>query len=165
MFTVEKAAARNAVSKTLAVECSLEQAFAVFTDRMGAWWPASHHIGSTPFRDIVIEHRKGGRWYEINEHDQQCQWGHVLAWEPPHRVVVSWHLGPDWAFDADLERASEVEVRFVSESTELTRVELTHRCLDRHGANYGKLRDDVDGPGGWTAVLREYKRFAEERAQ
>ncbi len=162
---VEKVAASNAVSKTLTVECGLEQAFAVFADRMGSWWPATHHIGSTPFRDIVIEHRTGGRWYEINERDEQCQWGNVLAWEPPHRVVVSWHLGPDWNYDPDLARASEVEVAFFPETAESTRVELTHRCLDRHGVNYGKLRDGVDGPGGWATVLAGYKRLAEERAQ
>ncbi len=165
LLNAERAAAPTAVSKILVVDCSLEKAFAVFTDRMGAWWPASHHIGSTPFHDILIEHRTGGRWYEISGSGEQCQWGYVLAWDPPHRLVISWHLGPDWTFDPEIQRASEVEVKFSSEAAGSTRVEFTHRHLDRHGVNHGKLRAEIDSPGGWTAVLAAFAQLVEERAQ
>lgn len=152
----------NAVSKRVTIHCGLEKAFTVFTDRMGAWWPATHHIGATPFRDIAMEHRTGGRWYEVNDHGEECQWGTVLLWEPPLRVVVSWHLGPDWQYDPAMERASEVEVTFRPETPDITHIELVHRCLERHGADYGKLRDEVDQPGGWSAVLESFKQKAEE---
>lgn len=154
----------TAVKKTLTVACAQQAAFSIFTSSMGNWWPATHHIGSTPFRDIVVEPKTGGRWYEIDEQNEQCQWGHVLAWEPPFRLLLSWHLGPDWKYNPDLSSASEVEVRFVPESSSTTRIELTHRSLERHGAGFEKLRDDIDSPGGWTSLLAEYRKFIEERA-
>jgi uncharacterized protein YndB with AHSA1/START domain len=83
-----------AVKRTLHVEVPVEKAFQVFTEKMGSWWPATHHVGGTPFKEIVMEKRVGGRWYEVNIEGVEGDWGHVLAWEPPKRVALSWHLQP-----------------------------------------------------------------------
>ena len=96
------------VRKTIHVEVPIEKAFQVFTERMGKWWPASHHVGGKPFKDILIDPKTGGRWYEINADGAECIWGSVVAWEPPKKVVLSWHLQPDWSFNADMAKASEV---------------------------------------------------------
>ena len=144
------------VRKTLRVEVPAERAFQVFTERMGMWWPPSHHVGVTPFRDILIDKEQGGRWYEINVAGAECVWGTVLADEPPKKVVLSWHLQPDWSFSADLAKASEVALEFIAEGPETTRVEFEHRHLDRHGLGWEKMREQVGADGGWPMILKLY---------
>ncbi len=153
--------AQNAVVKrTLHVEVPIEKAFQVFTERMGQWWPAAHHVGKTPFKDILIDKKKGGRWYEVNVEGAECIWGTVLAYEPPKKVMLSWHLQPDWSFNADLAKASEVLLEFVAEGAEKTRVEFEHRHLERHGAGWETMREQVGGDGGWPMILAEYVKAA-----
>jgi uncharacterized protein YndB with AHSA1/START domain len=90
------------VRKSVRVGVPAARAFSVFVEQMETWWPPAHHIGDEPFQAIFVEPRTGGRWYERDAKGSECQWGHVLAWDPPHRVTLSWHLGPDWKFDPDL---------------------------------------------------------------
>lgn len=154
----------SSVRKTLNVSVPIERAFAVFTEKMGAWWPATHHIAKQPFIEIEMERRSGGRWFERAADGSECDWGRVLAWEPPNRVVFAWHLQGDFKFDPNPEKASEVEVRFFAEDAGKTRVELEHRNLERHGANWEQVRKAVDSPGGWTAVLENFtKAFNQEK--
>ena len=80
----------------------------------------------------------------------------MLAYEPPNRVVFSWDISPNWQLETDLERASEVEVRFVAESSERTRVELEHRHLDRHGVDWAGLRDGIGNDQGWPLYLQRF---------
>jgi hypothetical protein len=157
------------VRKSVRVEASVERAFSVFVEQMESWWPATHHIGDTPFQTIIVEPRVGGRWYERNVAGKDGEWGTVLAWDPPHGVRFSWHVGPghdspDWKFDGDMSRASEVEIRFSSEGPRSTLVELEHSKLERHGEGYEQLRALFEGPGAWTAILAEFaKRIDSEK--
>ena len=153
-------AAMAAYKRTMLVNVPIERAFKVFTEKMGAWWPASHHVGGTPFKDILMDRRTGGRWYEINAEGQECIWGSVLAWEPPNRVVLSWHLQPDWSVNMDMARSSEVSMEFVSEGPEKTRLEFEHRHLERHGAGWEKMRAEVGSDGGWPMILELYLKAA-----
>jgi uncharacterized protein YndB with AHSA1/START domain len=148
----------STVRKTLSVNVPIEWAFAVFTEKMAAWWPATHHIGKQPFTEIELEQRRGGRWFERAAAGSECDWGRVVAWEPPNRVAFSWHLQSDWKFDPDPQKASEVEIRFFAEGTGKTRVELEHRNLERHGAAWEQVRTGVDSPGGWTAILENFAK-------
>jgi len=155
----------TAVRKAVRVNAPVERAFRVFVEHMESWWPATHHIGKTPFKAIFVEPRVGGKWYEINAEDQRCEWGTVLKWDPPHVVSFSWHLGPghdkpDWDFDPDMSRASEVEIRFTPEAPRTTLVELTHSKLERHGEGYEQLRALFDGPGAWGDILKLYAERA-----
>lgn len=145
-----------AVRRTLHINVPIEHAFRVFTEKMGSWWPASHHVGGTPFKDILIDPLVGGRWYEINVNGEECVWGSVLAWEPPKKVVLSWHLQPDWSSSPDMAKASEVALEFVEEGPEKTRVEFEHRHLERHGAGWEKMREEVGSEGGWPMILNQY---------
>lgn len=148
------------IKRTIHVNVPIEKAFQVFTEKMGAWWPATHHIGGTPFKDILIDPRKGGRWYEINIEGAECIWGTVLEWEPPKKVVLSWHVQPDWTANADMGRASEVALEFIAEGPEITKVEFEHRHLEKHGEGWEKMREAVDSPGGWTSVLACFEAAA-----
>jgi uncharacterized protein YndB with AHSA1/START domain len=160
--TVEAAVVR----KSVRVAASVERAFSVFVEQMETWWPATHHIGSTPFEAIFVEPRVGGRWYERNAKGEMCDWGTVLKWEPPHLVTFSWHVGPghdspDWKMDPDIAKASEVEIRFMADGLG-TLVELEHSKLERHGEGYEQLRAIFDGPGAWEGILAEFaKKVAE----
>jgi uncharacterized protein YndB with AHSA1/START domain len=80
----------------------------------------------------------------------------VLVYEPPDRLVISWDLNPRWQLETDPERTSEVEVRFIAETAERTRVELEHRNLERHGEGWEAVRDGVDSGGGWPLYLDRY---------
>ena len=81
------------VRKSVRVHAPIERAFSVFVEHMETWWPATHHIGDTPFETIFVEPRVGGRWYERDVNGKLCEWGKVLAWDPPYRVTFSWHVG------------------------------------------------------------------------
>ena len=128
--------------KTVRVQVPVKRAFSVFAEQMETWWPAAHHIRAQPFQAIFVEPRVGGRWYERDAHGNVCDWGQVLAWAPPHRVAFSWRLGPDFKFNPDLAKASEVEIRFTAEG-------------------YEQLRAIMDGPGAWEATLSAFATAAD----
>jgi uncharacterized protein YndB with AHSA1/START domain len=106
--------------------------------------------------ETVFEPHVGGRIYDRGVDGSECQWARVLAFEPPHRVVFSWDISPRWQLESDVERTSEVEVRFVAESADRTRVELEHRNLDRHGEGWEDARDAVGSDGGWPLYLQRF---------
>lgn len=95
-MTPEAVSTAAVVKRTIHVNVPIDRAFRVFTEKMGDWWPASHHIAKTPFVEVVVESRAGGRWFERDERGNECDWGRVLHWEPPKQLLVSWHLQPDW---------------------------------------------------------------------
>jgi uncharacterized protein YndB with AHSA1/START domain len=146
------------VKRTLHVNAPIEHAFRVLAQRMGTWWPASHHIGKAPFTEVVVEPRAGGRWFERDAEGAECDWGRVLVWMPPKQLVMAWHLQTDWKYSPDAARASEVSFEFIAEGPEKTRVEFEHRHFERHGEGWEKMREAVDAPGGWTGVLAEYEK-------
>lgn len=104
-------------------------------------------------RKAIVEGRAGGRCYAEQTDGTECDWGSVLVWEPPHRLVIAWQIDGRWQYDPDLARASEVEVRFTREADGSTRVDLEHRHLDRHGADGAAIRTAVDSDGGWGSLL------------
>lgn len=156
-----KAAEAAVVRKSVRVQAPIERAFSVFVEQMEAWWPARHHIGTNPFEAIFVEPRVGGRWYERDSAGNECDWGQVRAWDPPRLVTFSWHLGPDWKFNPDLAKSSDVAIRFTSEGDSATLVELEHSGIERHGEGYEQLRDMLDGPGAWVDTLAAFARVAQ----
>jgi uncharacterized protein YndB with AHSA1/START domain len=147
------------VRKTLTLQCAPAKAFRVFTERFDSWWPRSHHIGKAEMAKAVIEPRAGGRWYEIGDDGSQCDWGEVLAWEPPARLVLAWRLNPRWEYDPDL--LTEVEVRFADLGEGRTRVDFEHRGFEAMGADGATARASDDSPNGWGALLAEFQKLAE----
>ncbi len=145
------------VRRSVTVKAGRDHAFKVFTGGFGRWWPKGHHIGKAAMTSGVIEPRAGGRWYEIGEDGSQCDWGKVLVWEPPARLVLAWQLTAQWQYDPGF--VTEVEVRFTPEG-ESTRVELEHRLLERFGADAEKVRISIDSPKGWPDILRQYSEAA-----
>lgn len=145
------------VCKTIYVAASPDQAFDVFTNGIGRWWPKSHKIGGADLDRPIIEPRAGGRWYQLAVDGTECEVGKVLAWDPPHRLLLAWQLRHDWSFDRDL--VTEVEVTFVPEG-DGTRVNLEHRNLERLGDTAEALRQQIDSPNGWGLLLQLYSEIA-----
>jgi uncharacterized protein YndB with AHSA1/START domain len=153
----------NSVRKALLVHAPPAVAWRVFTEKIGTWWPlAVYKIGKVNAVDAVIEPHVGGRWYERGEDGSSCDWGSVLVWEPPARLVLSWDITADWQYDPALK--TEVEVRFVAEGR-ATRVELEHRRLDRFGTRRDEMRRIFETEGDWGRLLALFARIAEESAK
>ena len=144
------------VRKQLTVEAPIDRVYRVFTENMTAWWPSTHHIGKAPMKDCVIEPRVGGRWYEIGDDGSQCDWGKVLAWDPPRRLVLAWQLDADFKYDPTFE--TEVEVAFTPLGPQRTRVDFEHRNLERFGEAAERIRTSVTG--GWGQILDAFARAA-----
>jgi len=152
--TIRSGDRANSLRKVVSVQAPPTVAWRVFTERMGTWWPlATHKIGKATAVDAVIEPHVGGRWYERGEDGSTCDWGRVLSWEPPSRLVLSWDISADWQHDPNL--GTEVEVRFIAEGNG-TRVELEHRHLDRYGARRDEMRGIFDSEGGWSGLLASF---------
>jgi uncharacterized protein YndB with AHSA1/START domain len=106
-------AAETSVRTTIVVAAPIERAFSVFTDGMGSWWNPEHHLLDADLAEMVFEPREGGHVYDRGVDGSECRWARVLAYEPPSRVVISWDINSQWQLETDLEKTSEVEVRFV----------------------------------------------------
>jgi uncharacterized protein YndB with AHSA1/START domain len=146
-----------AIQGTVTVNAPIERAFRIFTESFTTWWPADYHIGEADMAEAIIEPREGGRWYERGVDGSECDWGHVLAWQPPHRLVVTWQINGQWQYDPDPEHASEIEVRFTPEGSDQTTVELEHRLIHRLVGGEA-IRDSISGGGGWSAVLAQFAK-------
>lgn len=150
----------NTLRKAARVEASRTSAWRVFTEEMRTWWPLeTHKIGRAKAIDAIIEPRVGGRWYERGEDGSTCDWGSVLAWEPPMRLVLSWDITADWQYDRNLK--TEVELHFIPDGRDATRVELEHRLLDRYGVRRDQMYRlfGAEG-GGWDKLLQMFAGVA-----
>jgi uncharacterized protein YndB with AHSA1/START domain len=141
------------VRSTITVATSQQRAFEVFTTQFGTWWPKEYSIGEADMADFIVEPKAGGRWYEVGVDGKECDSGRVLAFEPPDRLTLAWHLDGNFQYDPDPAHASEVEVRFIAEGETQTRVELEHRGFERHGDSADAVHGIVDSPGGWIYCL------------
>jgi uncharacterized protein YndB with AHSA1/START domain len=157
-------AAATTIRHEIVVQAPIARAFSVFTDDMGSFKPPEHNMLSVDIAETVFEPREGGRVYDRGVDGSECHWARVLAYEPPDRVVISWDISPHWQIEPDLEKTSEVEVRFTSETSGRTRVELEHRNLDRHGDGWEGLREGVRGDQGWPLYLERFAACSPSRA-
>ena len=143
----------TSVRKSVLVNAPIAHAFKVFTEHFNTWWPRTHHIGKAEPYTAILEPRVGGRWFERGADGSECDWGRVLEFSPPSRVVISWAIQPDYIVEPDASKASRIEVTFRDEGNGKTRVELVHSQLDRHGPGWERLRDSVGSQGGWPAIM------------
>jgi Activator of Hsp90 ATPase homolog 1-like protein len=140
------------VRKSLIVKAAPQRAFTVFTGRMGTWWPRSHTIATAARADVVMEPRPGGRWYERGEDGSETEWGKVLQWDPPARVLLAWQIDGSWKYNPAC--VTEVEINFTSVGVNETRIELEHRYLERLGENAHAIREQLNS--GWGSILDLY---------
>jgi uncharacterized protein YndB with AHSA1/START domain len=162
MMTTVDQASDVPVRKSITVKAGAERAFQVFTQGVDSWWPRTHHIGKSPMKKAIIEGRVGGRCYSEQVDGTDCDWGKVLAWDPPRRLVLAWQITHEWGYEPDLAKSSEVEVIFTPLADGSTRVDLEHRYFARHGAGAAAMRTAVGAPGGWGSLLELYTAEVEK---
>jgi hypothetical protein len=130
------------------VQCRIEHAFDVWTNRIDQWWPHGHSVSAESGLEVVLEPRVGGRIFERTPSGAEHDWGEVTLWQPPTRFGYLWHLRRDRA------DATQVDITFTP-STELsTRVDIEHRGWERLGAARPQWREA--NVGGWATLLPHY---------
>lgn len=149
-------AAATVVQRQIVVEAPIERAFAVFTERFGDFKPPEHNMLGVPIAQTVFEPKVGGHIYDRGVDGSECRWARVLVYSPPERVVFSWDISVQWQIEEEPDNTSEVEVRFVAETADRTRVELEHRNIDRHGPGWQSISDAIAGGDGWPLYLDRY---------
>jgi uncharacterized protein YndB with AHSA1/START domain len=145
------------IRKSIHVNVAPARAFEIFTAGMARWWLKTHTINPTksPIKEIAVEPRTGGRWFERGEDGSECQWGKVLAWEPPTRLLLAWQINGRWQFDPAL--TTEVDIRFMPDG-DGTRVELEHRKLEALGEQAEAMAQAFTG--GWGVLLESFAQQA-----
>ena len=136
------------ISGKVTVSVPVEQAFRVFTSSFGSWWPREYHYGQAEMAEAILESGEGGRWFERGTDGTERDWGRVLVWEPPQRLVVTWQTN------------GQIEVRFTADGPGQTVVELEHRHLDRLVGG-DAIRGMIVSGGGWNAILELFAKAAQ----
>ena len=148
------------VRTEVVVEATPDRAFRIFTEKGENWWPPTHHIGKVPMQSVMMEQRENGRWYEVGTDGSQCDWGRVLVWDPPRRLVLAWQLTKDFQYDKDF--MTEVEVNFFRVDDKRTRVALEHRNLERYGKDAEAFAKSISSEGGWPLILNGFAEAAKQ---
>lgn len=146
----------KAIHRTMTVPTSAKRAFAVFTEELASWWPAEYTWSQDVLKTMAIEPGEGGRCFERGPHNFECDWGRVLVWEPPRRLVFTWQISPKREPEPNPAKASEVKLRFEAEGPFTTRVAFEHRHFARHGEGGAEYRAVLDSPQGWSYILDCY---------
>jgi uncharacterized protein YndB with AHSA1/START domain len=153
---------QTTVRASVVVDAPIERAFRVFTEDFGRFKPPEHNLLEVEIAETVFEPAVGGSLYDRGVDGSECRWARVLAYEPPERVVISWDISPRWQIETDLAKTSEVEVRFIPETPDRTRVDLEHRNLERHGEGWEGVREGVAGDAGWPLYLQRFAALLAE---
>lgn len=144
------------VTQSVVVAAPAEVAFRVFTEQFDRIKPREHNLLDVEIAETVFEPRVGGHVYDRGVDGSECRWARVLRYEPPWRVVISWDISPRWQLETDPERTSEVEIEFIPEEPNRTRVRLEHRYLDRHGDEWHALGRAIGGGEGWPLYMDRF---------
>jgi uncharacterized protein YndB with AHSA1/START domain len=146
------------IRKSVRVNVAPARAFEIFTAGASRWWLKSYSISITksPIKDVIMELRANGRWFERGEDGSECAWGQVLAWEPPSRLLLGWQINHEFKYDPAL--LTEVEVRFTPDGAG-TLVELEHRHIERMGERGIAMHDAFTK--GWGALIDSFMQHAE----
>lgn len=157
---MERTISPASVRKILVVPADQTTAFHAFAHRMHEWSPQSHSLTGSR-TNIVIEPRVGGRWYETGENGTEADWGKVLAWHPPHRMLLAWQLNARFSFDPGF--VTEIEIRFEPVDESSTRVEFEHRNLERYGDAAPDVFKSLDGDDGWGGSLQNFASLLDSK--
>jgi len=146
------------IQRSIKVNVSNDRAFRLFANEMGTWWPQKYTWSGEVLHNIGIEPRENGRCYEQGPLSFECDWGRVLKWMPPTKLVITWQISPDRVPQPNPEHASEIEIDFEAEGPSTTRVDFEHRNFENHGDGAEDYREALAADEGWTYILDCYKK-------
>jgi uncharacterized protein YndB with AHSA1/START domain len=150
----------DAITVDVVVAVPVARAFDRFTRGLGDWWPREYTWSGEVLETIGMDPRAGGSCFEIGPHGFRCDWGRVLEWEPPSRVLLAWQVSPRREPVPDPRQASAVTVRFSADGPQRTRVVLVHDAFERHGEEGAAYRAAMASPQGWPFILQRYAEAA-----
>jgi uncharacterized protein YndB with AHSA1/START domain len=150
------------ITGTVTIGVPIDKAFEVFTGSINSWWPHEYHIGQADVAQVILQPGVGGRWFERGVDGSECDWGRVLVWEPPNRVVFTWQISGSWQFDPDPEHASEIDARFSADGPGQTTVSVEHRYFERLVGGQA-ISDAINGGGGWALLLDGFAKTIANR--
>jgi uncharacterized protein YndB with AHSA1/START domain len=156
--SAQQAGVTDPIELAFTVACTPAHAFGVWATRTAMWWPSSHTRSGDPATVVTFEPVEGGRIYERTPAGVQHDWGRILAWEPPGRLVYLWHLDA-----TDPTDATEVTVTFTPADGGATLVTIVHEDWERLAADGRERRRR--NLGGWAGLLSHYRRATVELAQ
>lgn len=154
-------ASDDAIRISVELAVGQEKAFQCFGAGIGAWWPREYTWSGEVLESIAIEPFEEGRCYERGPLGFQCDWGRVLVWDPPSRLVLAWQIGPGRQPQPDPAKASEVEVTFKPGRSGDTTVDLEHRGF-ANAEGGGAYRDMLAADEGWPYILGSYVSVVSE---
>jgi uncharacterized protein YndB with AHSA1/START domain len=144
----EKEQSQKAIRQSVRVDCPIDDAFRLFTDGFGAWWPLSlYSVGGSEAEECVIEPWVGGRVFERSRSGEECDWGSIIAWDPPRRLSFTWDPGGI----GDASQTVDVEFEVEADGTLVT---LTHTGWA--GAGVAVCAVPGECAGMWAAVLTQF---------
>lgn len=152
------------IRETIVLQTSQQAAFDRFANDFGGWWPAEYTWARDVLEEIAIEPHLGGRCYERGPYGFALDWGRVLVWEPPRRLVFTWQISPQRVPVPDPRQASQVEVWFEPLEGERTRVTLVHGGFENHGEGAAEYQEGLASPQGWAYILQCFSRQVESPA-
>lgn len=143
------------IIRSVTVTAPPAKAFVLFTDHMKNWWKKGSTLGKKPHEDLVIEKRAGGRWFERDEDGVEADWGKVLAFEPPGRLLLGMQINTQFKYDPAVQ--TEVEITFAEAPGGGTLVRLEHRNLERLGQGAEQMIAGMSG--GWTGHVNAFAAY------
>ncbi len=155
----------DSVTHDVVVPVSPEDAFYFFAHELGAWWPEEYTWAKEDLDTIGMEPFEGGRCFERGPHGFTCDWGRVLAWNPPSKLSLQWQISPSREPVPDPKQSSIVHVDFSEAGKDRTRVSLGHRDFANHGKGHAEYRAAMASEYGWPYILAQYQRHVESYAQ
>lgn len=144
------------IRRQIVVPSAPLEAFRTFTEDLATWWPPEYSWSGDVLEHIGLEPREGGHCYEIGPRAFRCDWGTVLTWDPPVRLILAWQVGMDRVPIPNLARASEIEVTFTALADTQTQVDFEHHAFSRHGKRAQAYCRALNAPMGWTYILDRY---------
>ena len=135
------------IHREILVDAPPDAAFALFTSKIGDWWPLAELSVFGAGATVGFE---DGALVERSPDGQSAEWGQVTSWLPPGEFSMTWHPGRDTL------AASQVTVTFRAAGDQ-TLVVLEHAGWDVF-ADPAAARAEYEH--GWPEVLRLYQAFA-----
>lgn len=148
------------IQESVIVSLSRHHAFFLFVEDVSHWWPRRFSWSQDKLVRMIIEPRVAGRCTEIGPLGFRCDWGRVLEYAPPSRLVFSWQIGPGAIPEPDPDRSSTVYVHFTAIGSVNTYVKVRHDGFDRHGRRGEDCRRVMLSEHGWPLILRRYREAA-----
>ncbi len=143
------------VQAWVVVALPLDDAFDLFAQGIGRWWPRAYAHGGDGFVTMTIEAVPGGRWFERNLEGQEWDWGEVRDFDPSRRIVVSLAVNP-LRLSEPPGHTSEVEFRFEPAGRMRTRVVVVHHDFAAQDEDAERLREALASRQGWSFILAAY---------